>query len=245
MGIKIQIAAWLEHIGSFDGSIKVLEALLGDCIRFVDMADKSGTGDGNAYKVSADAARGQSRTIDTREMAKVGSETLWGKRNRILAKSIGISSKLGELYSNEHVLQTDKAHERLIWAVETALGEARRRSVEGVKEGEGQWLDNNAIGASLEGMCLNLFLGFVSLASIFTIAAARERLQRVGRTAFLLTSIFPLALGHSYESRSQFELAGPLFLHALRLCQDPCHSAVISKMSQFSACRRLGSQIGQ
>ena len=37
-----------------------------------------------------------------------------------------------------------------------------------------------------------------------------------------------LALAHSYESKSQFHLAVPLFLQALRLCNDPCHSAVIS-----------------
>ena len=37
------------------------------------------------------------------------------------------------------------------------------------------------------------------------------------------------ALGHSYEKRSQFDLAAPLFLQALRVCQDPCHSAVLSE----------------
>ena len=40
-----------------------------------------------------------------------------------------------------------------------------------------------------------------------------------------------VALGHSYEKRDRFDLAVPLFLRALRLCQDPCHSAVLSTFS--------------
>jgi tetratricopeptide (TPR) repeat protein len=35
------------------------------------------------------------------------------------------------------------------------------------------------------------------------------------------------SLGRNYESRSQFHLAIPLFFQALRLCDSPCHRAVI------------------
>lgn len=80
------------------------------------------------------------------------TENLWGKRTRVLGKSVGISAKLGELYADEHVLQSDVAGERLIWAVETILKELQRRQVEGVKEGEGDWMSPEEIGGALEGM---------------------------------------------------------------------------------------------
>lgn len=79
-------------------------------------------------------------------------ENLWGKRTRVLGRSVGISAKLGELYADEHVLQSDVAGERLIWAVETILKELQRRQVEGVKEGEGDWMSLEEIGGALEGM---------------------------------------------------------------------------------------------
>jgi hypothetical protein len=79
---------------------------------------------------------------------KKGNE---GKRTRVLGKTVGVSVKLGELYANEYVLEKEKAEESLVWAVETVLKEQRRREVEGVKEGEGEWLTNEEIGGSLEG----------------------------------------------------------------------------------------------
>jgi hypothetical protein len=79
---------------------------------------------------------------------KKGNE---GKRTRVLGKTVGVSVKLGELYANEYVLEKEKAEESLVWAVETVLKEQRRREVEGVKEGEREWLTNEEIGGSLEG----------------------------------------------------------------------------------------------
>jgi hypothetical protein len=79
---------------------------------------------------------------------KKGNE---GKRTRVLGKTVAVSVKLGELYANEYVLEKEKAEESLVWAVECVLKEKRRREVEGVKEGEGEWLTNEEIGGSLEG----------------------------------------------------------------------------------------------
>lgn len=42
----------------------------------------------------------------------------------------------------------------------------------------------------------------------------------------LLTS--SAALARDYERKSQFQLAVPLFFHALRLCEIPCHRSIIS-----------------
>jgi hypothetical protein len=85
---------------------------------------------------------------------KKGNE---GKRTRVLGKTVAVSVKLGELYANQYVLEKDKAEECLVWAVECVLKEKRRREVEGVKEGEGEWLTDEEIGGSMEGIKIPRF----------------------------------------------------------------------------------------
>ncbi|KAL7622985.1 hypothetical protein AAE478_006664 [Parahypoxylon ruwenzoriense] len=155
MGIKIQLAAWFEKIGSYKNSIEVLEALLRDCKRWVEVMEKSvqdGLVDTSGRLKGApnpqDLAGEEKK--ESEEHAK--PENLWGKRTRILGKSVAVSVKLGELYADEHVLDGDSAGERLVWAVETVLKELERRQVEGVKEGEGDWMTPEQIGGALEGM---------------------------------------------------------------------------------------------
>jgi hypothetical protein len=150
MGIRIQLAAWLEKIENYGVSAKVLEALLGDCKRWVEVMEKS-VKDGTAPKLPV-SPKATGEVEDSEQTAADAPlpETLWGKRTRILGKAVGISVKLGELYSNEHVMEQELAHDRLIWSVETALEESRRRSVEGLKEGEGEWMNPEAIGGALE-----------------------------------------------------------------------------------------------
>jgi hypothetical protein len=80
---------------------------------------------------------------------KPGNE---GKRTRVLGRTIGISVKLGDLYANQYVDEKEAAEERLVWAVETSLKEQARRDKEGVKPGEGEWLDPEQIGGSLEAL---------------------------------------------------------------------------------------------
>jgi hypothetical protein len=151
MGIRIQLAAWLEQIENYQVSAKVLEALLDDCKRWVEVMEKS-VRDGTAPKLVSPPAKTPGETEGNEQAAADAPppETLWGKRTRVLAKAVGISVKLGELYSNEHVMQQDLAHDRIIWSVETALKESRRRSVEGLKEGEGEWMSPESIGGALE-----------------------------------------------------------------------------------------------
>ena len=79
-----------------------------------------------------------------------GSETVWGKRTRLLHKMVGISLKLGELYSDSTLRRTELAHLNVLAAVTTALVESRRRVAEGTHPGEGDWLSGDEIGASLE-----------------------------------------------------------------------------------------------
>ncbi|KAI1439226.1 TPR domain-containing protein [Xylaria sp. CBS 124048] len=158
MGIRIQLAAWLEKIGKFDSSIEVLEGLLDDCKKWVQLMEKS-VADGLIDKSGrlksavnntpkADAAK-EGEEVKPQE---VEYENLWAKRTRVLGKSVGVSVKLGNLYSDEHVLQGDDAGKHLIWAVETVLKELQRRKVEGLKEGEGDWMSPEQIGGALESL---------------------------------------------------------------------------------------------
>ncbi|KAK0942936.1 hypothetical protein LTR29_005508 [Friedmanniomyces endolithicus] len=83
------------------------------------------------------------------------------KRTRILAKVVGISVKLGELYGSPEIYQRDMAEERLVWAVETVLKERQRRDTIRVAEGineealvevEGPWMTDSETGAALEAL---------------------------------------------------------------------------------------------
>ncbi|RYP55381.1 hypothetical protein DL768_000136 [Monosporascus sp. mg162] len=162
LGIKIQLAAWLEKIGNYQNSIDVLEALLRDCKKWVEVMEK-GVQDGLIDKFGFLTEKGKSSSapkLSTEAGREAGSdpesdperrpENLWAKRTRVLGKSVGISVKLGELYADEHVLQSDAAGERLVWAVETVLKELQRRQVEGIKEDEGDWMSPEQIGGALE-----------------------------------------------------------------------------------------------
>ncbi|KAI3326211.1 TPR domain-containing protein [Xylariaceae sp. AK1471] len=156
IGVRIQLAAWLEKIGKFQNSIEVLEALLQDCKKWVELmersakdglVDKSGKFIG-AANTQADASKQKEESTEE----EVEQENLWAKRTRVLGKAVGISVKLGELYADNHVLQGDSAGEHLVWAVETVLKELQRRQVEGVKEGEGDWMTPEQIGGALEAL---------------------------------------------------------------------------------------------
>ena len=86
------------------------------------------------------------------------------KRTRVLAKCVGISVKLGELYGSAEIYNRDTAEERLVWAVETVLKERLRRdnlqaashlSDEQMLEQEGPWMTDSHIGATLEHLAGN------------------------------------------------------------------------------------------
>ena len=182
VGIKIQLAAWLEKISNIENSIKVLDMVLTENKKWLDVAQSTPEKLPRAPLPGTVVGEGETAQTITKEDFE---KWLRASRTRILGKSVGISTKLGELYAHEQVLQQDKAHESLMWAVETALREFRRRTAEGVKEGEGRWMSPEEIGGALE------------------------------------------SLAHSYERKSEFDLALPLFFQALRLCHDQCHMAVI------------------
>ncbi|GAB7350104.1 hypothetical protein MBLNU459_g0770t1 [Dothideomycetes sp. NU459] len=77
------------------------------------------------------------------------------KRTRVLKQTIAVSIKLGELYSNEYVKEPKAAEERLVWAVEATLREKQRREAAGITDGEGEWMSNDEMGASMEALAHN------------------------------------------------------------------------------------------
>lgn len=201
LGIRIQVSFWLQKINSYKAAIDVLESVLADCRKWIDVMEQSvkdGKVDNEGRYVNPNKFATTPQTKDVKDVkpdANAGQtetdvpqepqETLWRKRERLLSKAIATSVKLGELYADEHVLNPDKSQPHLIWAVETALEEFRRRKTDGAKPGEEGWLSPEEMGGSME------------------------------------------SLGRDYERRSQFQLAIPLFFQALRLCESPCHRAVI------------------
>ncbi|KAK0745228.1 hypothetical protein B0T21DRAFT_345316 [Apiosordaria backusii] len=227
MGIKLKLADWLEKIDNHRNAIHILENLLSDCQRWIvafEKAEKEEILPGqknykpqHAIKAVEGETPGEVKmvVIPPPPVEEEGSnsesdstaqpqqpptnpdstpiqpkETFRGKRTRLLMKSISIAVKLASLYSDEHVLERETAHEKLVWAVETNLRELARRQKEGLKEGEGKWMTPEEIGGTLE------------------------------------------SLAHDYQSQAQHHLAVPLLFQALRMCDLPCHTAML--MSNIS-----------
>jgi tetratricopeptide (TPR) repeat protein len=215
LGIRIQVSFWLQKINNYKASINVLESVLQDCKKWVDVMEQSvaegkvteagryvteAAETNSATSASGNTAAALPKDSNAKAADKASSdgetesevETLYRKRQRLLAKAIGTAVKLGELYADEHVLEPEKSHQHLVWAVETSLKEFRSRKVDGVKPGEQAWLSPSELGGMME------------------------------------------SLGRAYERRSQFQLAVPLFFQALKLCESPCHRAII--MNNLAAC---------
>jgi hypothetical protein len=80
-------------------------------------------------------------------------ENPWHRRRRLLHKAIQICLSLGWMFSDEHVLQPAKAQVAVSWAYEATVKELLRRRAEGVREGEGDWMKPDELGALLEREC--------------------------------------------------------------------------------------------
>ena len=78
---------------------------------------------------------------------KPGNEA---KRTRVLKKTVQVSVKLGDLYACPYILETEKAEESLVWAVQTVMQEKRRVESSGVEVEQGDWLSDEEQGAALE-----------------------------------------------------------------------------------------------
>lgn len=129
MGVKIQIAKFMEDLRQVPKAAQVLEILRNDSLEWL-------------------------KQFGDREHNKV-------KRTRVLAKVVGISVKLGELYGSPEIYDREMAEERLVWAVETVLKERQRRenvrqteglTEEQLEENYGPWMTGSETGAALEAL---------------------------------------------------------------------------------------------
>lgn len=198
LGLRIRISQWLLRIGNYPGTTQVLESVLEDVKKWIEVMEQS-VRVGKINSAGQPVPLPSQKPVETRDDLKEPqpttpapnpqddsiSENLWHKRRRLLKLAVSTSLRLGQLYAEQDTPDPEKSHRRLTWAVETGLAEFRRRKAEGLKEGEGDWLSPEETGGMLE------------------------------------------SLAHDYEARSQFRVAIPLFFQALRLCESPCHRPVI------------------
>lgn len=165
LGIRIQTSQWLQMIGNFTGCLQVLESVLADCNKWIAVMEQSAkdgkvSNDGRLITPSLEIPGAPAPNDSEKQPATSKSgddesfvpESLWHKRRRLLTKAVGSAIKLGELYADEHVLDPDNSQKNLIWAVETALKEFRRRKTDGVKPGEGDWLTPEEMGGAMESL---------------------------------------------------------------------------------------------
>ena len=219
LGVKISIAHLMEKTGKHSKAVEILEIIRADCLKWVQTY-----GD--------EALRTEERPVDTgmeederERVTKANEDVRWkrGKRTRILKKVVQFSAKLGEMYADPHVWDRDAAEERLVWAVEAGLKEKERRKKDGVKEGEGDWLSDSELGASLE--CESTFY-----ISRMLWATSVLRLCILLLTIPTILTVSSIALAHEFQAKDMHFLATPLFLQALSLQgQTDCHTVVLSK----------------
>ncbi len=199
LGIKIQVSMMLEKIQNFPLAIEVLELVKGDCLRCVkEIEERAQGGGGEVEKVLGEGEAvtlvpgqetSQPEAINP-DAIPVKQETARGKRTRLLSRLVGISVKLGELYANEYVAEKEAAEEQLVWAVETTLKEKRRRETEGVREGDGDWMSDEEMGASMEGEC-----GFLLTLILFGSSCSSHLLNSTfeSHLSNLIRFIFPVS----------------------------------------------------
>ena len=137
-------------------------------------------------------------------------------RTRVLAKTVGISVKLGELYANEYIMDQESAEKNLIEGVEISLKEHKRREDEGVTEDEGPWMSNEEMGGALECTLQSRHVTLVDTNSSFT------------------------ALATHYEQKNLHYLAAPLYLQCLSLLpQTSCHAVVLMNNLSISLAQQI------
>ncbi|KAG6036065.1 hypothetical protein E4U41_005782 [Claviceps citrina] len=177
LGIRIQVSHWLEKINSYKAAVDVLESVLQDCKKWVAAMEQSAlegkVTEAGRYRSEAAGTKAGPESTTTVVASAAGDgaatpghgtptgrateppvepETLWRKRQRLLAKAVGTAVKLGELYADEHVREAEKAHDHLVWAAETSLNELRRRADEGAKPGEQAWPSATELGGILSSL---------------------------------------------------------------------------------------------
>lgn len=104
------------------------------------------------YQMSCDVL--EIMRVDCQRWMDEYSDKHWttGHRSRVLKNTVQIHVKLGSLYDSKYMNEPEDGEKRLVYAVETTLKERKRRETEGVKPGEGDWMTDEEVGATMEGM---------------------------------------------------------------------------------------------
>jgi hypothetical protein len=159
LGIRVIVAGWLEKIGNFNQSIEVLHSVSRGCLEWIAKMEqqvKDGLVDDKGMLVPAarppppQSIAGAEGITPDKEPEE--EESQWRRRERLLRWAVQVNVKLGELFADEHVLDPDKSHQHLLWAVETTLHEFQRRREEGSKPGEEKWLSPAEVGGLMESL---------------------------------------------------------------------------------------------
>jgi hypothetical protein len=105
-----------------------------------------------------------------------------GNRARVKKNMVQINVKLAELYDSKYVNEPDNAEKLLVEAVESVLTEHQRRETDGLKPGEGDFMTNDEMGATLEGkLSLSYTAQFACVIAYFTqlSASTTSRMTRI------------------------------------------------------------------
>ncbi|KAI4160207.1 MAG: hypothetical protein LQ342_005919 [Letrouitia transgressa] len=136
LGVKAEVSKLLVKVRHTRAATEALEIVLGDCLEFVRRVEAGELGPGEKNIISPEEMR----------------EQKWADRSRVLGRTVGMGVRLGELYAQDDMQEFENAEARLVQAVTTMLREKKRRDEEGVREGEGEWMTGEEMGAALESL---------------------------------------------------------------------------------------------
>ncbi|OJJ68490.1 hypothetical protein ASPBRDRAFT_46693 [Aspergillus brasiliensis CBS 101740] len=162
MGIKLQVSKCLEMAGLVPAAIQVLEKTRADAYHWVKSrmeteAFKKGESDyffargpsAEKGELAAGPMNVDPAIADTYERMKEAEIYEYQQVEKTLAKVVGMSVKLAELYKSDYVQDDQKAEEALEFAVQLSLGEVQRRLQAKLPIGGGNWMTLTEIGTAL------------------------------------------------------------------------------------------------
>ncbi|RAH52066.1 TPR domain protein [Aspergillus piperis CBS 112811] len=162
MGIRLQVTKCLEMAGLVPAAIQVLEKTRADAYHWVKTnmeteAFKRGESDyyfargpsAEKGELAAEPMKVDPAIAESYEKMKQAEIYEYEQVEKTLAKVVGMSVKLAELYKSDHIQDDKKAEEALEFAVQLSLGEVQRRHQAKVPIGGGNWLTLTEIGTAL------------------------------------------------------------------------------------------------
>ncbi|KAM5352448.1 hypothetical protein ACJ41O_005171 [Fusarium nematophilum] len=199
LGIRLQTSNWLQMIGNYNGCLQVLEGVLADCNKWIGVMEQS---------VKEGKINDQGRLVKLSSETTETTATLDAGKNAAAAE---------QEKKDEDFVPESLWHKRQRLLTKT-VGIA-------VKLGE-LYADEHVLDPDNSQKHLTW--------AVETALKEFRRRKTEGVKPAEGDWLTPEqtggameSLGRDYERKSQFHLAIPLFFQALRLCETPCHRAVI------------------